>query len=58
MSNAISPMIKIMNNFCDLGDFELIFFFDDSRVKKEKNVGFTFSVYALPIVQKKEIKLF
>ena len=42
-----------MNNFCDLSDFELIFFFYDSRVKKEKNVGFTFSVYALPIVQKK-----
>ena len=42
-----------MNNFCDLGDFELIFFFLMTRVKKEKNVGFTFSVYALHTVEKR-----
>ena len=40
-----------MNNFCDLSDFELICFLM-TRVKKEKTVGFTFSVYALHTLEK------
>jgi len=48
-----------VNNFCDLRDFELIIiFFDNSRAKKKKKVGFTFSVYALHIVEKKKSSYF
>ena len=46
-----------MNNLCDLSDLEPIFF-NDSRVKKGKNDGFTFSVYALHIAEKKKSSYF
>ena len=44
-----------MNNFCDLGDSELIFFFFlmTLELKRKKNVGFTFSVYALHTMEKR-----
>ena len=48
-----------MNNFCDLCDFELIFFFLMTlELKRKKNVGFTFSVYALHTVEKKKSSYF